>query len=256
MSVVDAKQLRAKVKEMYKSVAEQPHGTFHFEMGRELALRLGYPAAQLDRLPPEAIESFAGVGYHLGLAALSPGERVLDMGSGSGTDAFLASLAVSPGGQVIGIDMTEEQLGKARRLASAGGFAEVRFEKGYIEEVPVETGSVDVVISNGVINLCADKQAVLAEIARVLKPGGRMAISDIVTEKQLTEAIICDVNLWASCIGGAMQQDDYQKGIEDAGLKVSHLHENPQYSFISGSAQGATKTFGVKSVSILAIKVS
>jgi SAM-dependent methyltransferase len=239
---------------MYKSVAEQPQGTFHFEMGRELAQRLGYPAAQLDRLPVQAIESFAGVGYHLGLATLAPGERVLDMGSGSGTDAFLAWLGVSPGGQVIGIDMTDEQLAKARRLAADASFSGVRFEKAYIEEVPVETGSVDVVISNGVINLCADKHAVLTEIARVLRPGGRMAISDIVTEKQLTEAIVCDVNLWASCIGGAMQQDNYRQSIEDAGLKVGEWRENPQYGFISGSAQGATKTFGVKSVSILAIK--
>jgi arsenite methyltransferase len=254
MPVVDAEHLRARVKEMYRAVAEQPHGTFHFEMGRELALRLGYPAAQLGRVPSEAIESFAGVGYHLGLAALAPGERVLDMGSGSGMDAFLASLAVSPGGQVIGIDMTEEQLVKARRLAVCEGFPDMRFEKGYIEQAPVESASVDVVISNGVINLCADKQAVLTEIARVLKPGGRMAISDIVTENQLTEAIVCDVNLWASCIGGAAQQDAYRKTIEDAGLKVSQWQENPQYAFISSSAHGATKTFGVKSVSILALK--
>jgi len=254
MSVVDARQLRAKVKEMYKSVAEQPRGTFHFQMGRELAQRLGYPAAQLDRVPAQAIESFAGVGYHLGLAALTPGERVLDMGSGSGTDAFLAWLAISPGGQVTGIDMTDEQLAKARRLAADAGVAGVRFEKAYIEQVPVATGSVDVVISNGVINLCADKQAVLAEIARVLRPGGRMAISDIVSEKQLTEAIVCDVNLWASCIGGAMQQDNYRQSIEDAGLTVGEWRENPQYGFISGSAQGATKTFGVKSISILAVK--
>ena len=118
----------------------------------------------------------------------------------------------------------------------------------------MDTGSVDVVISNGVINLCADKRAVFAEIARVLRPGGRMAISDIVTEKQLTEAIVCDVNLWASCIGGARQQDDYRTGIEDAGLKVSEFQDNPQYGFLSGSAQGAAKTFGVKSVSILAVK--
>jgi 2-polyprenyl-3-methyl-5-hydroxy-6-metoxy-1,4-benzoquinol methylase len=166
----------------------------------------------------------------------------------------LASLAVCPGGQVIGIDMTDEQLAKARKLAAEAGFAGVRFEKAYIEQVPVASGSVDVVISNGVINLCADKQAVLTEIARVLKPGGRMAISDIVTGKQLTEAIVCDVNLWASCIGGAMQQDGYRTRIEDAGLKVGEWRENPQYGFISGSAQGATKTFEVKSVSILAVK--
>lgn len=256
MQPVDVDELRAKVKEMYKSVAEQPQGTFHFEMGRQIALRLGYPADQLDQVPSEALESFAGVGYHLGLAELSAGQRVLDLGSGSGMDAFVASLAVSPGGQVVGVDMTDEQLQKAQRLAASAGLSNVRFEKGYIEQVPLESGSVEVVISNGVINLCADKAAVFDEIARVLEPGGRMAISDIVTEEQLTEAIICDVNLWASCIGGAMQQDQYLKVIEDAGLKVEAVRENPQYTFISDSATGATRAFGVKSVSIRALRVS
>ena len=112
----------------------------------------------------------------------------------------------------------------------------------------------DLVISNGVINLCDDKMAVFREIARVLKPNGRMAISDIVTERQLTDAIVCDVNLWASCIGGAMQQDDYRHAIEGAGLELRTVQDNPQYHFISDSAQGATETFGVKSVSLLAIK--
>jgi len=254
MLAVDTELLRAKVKVMYKAVAEEPHGPFHFEMGRALALRLGYPAAQLDLVPPEAIESFAGVGYHLGLAALAPGDRVLDLGSGSGMDAFLAALAVSPDGRVAGIDMTDEQLAKARGLAARGGFRDTSFDKAYIEDLPVETSSVDVVISNGVINLCADKRAVFAEIGRVLSPGGRMAISDIVTEQQLTDAIVCDVNLWASCIGGAMQQDDYRTFIEDAGLKVGEFQDNAEYRFLSGSAQGAATTFGVKSVSILAVK--
>ena len=113
---------------------------------------------------------------------------------------------------------------------------------------------MDVVISNGVINLCDDKTAVFREIARMLKPGGRMAISDIVTERQLTEAIVCDVNLWASCIGGAMQQDDYRRAIEEAGLLLRTVQDNPQYQFISDSAQGATETFGVKSISVLATK--
>jgi SAM-dependent methyltransferase len=254
MNTVDVDQLRTKVKEMYEAVAQEPDGTFHFEMGRELALRLGYPADDLDRIPPEAIESFAGVGYHLGLAALAPGEQVLDLGSGSGTDAFVAALAVAASGAVTGVDMTDAQLGKARRLAERDGFPGVRFMKGYVESTPVETSSVDVVISNGVINLCADKASVFGEIARVLKPGGRMAISDIVTEKALTEAIVCDVNLWASCIGGARQQHDYQGDIEGAGLQVKELRDNPEYYFISDSAQGATETFGVKSVSVLAIK--
>jgi arsenite methyltransferase len=254
MAQVDVSELRDKVKAMYKAVAEEPHGRFHFEMGRDLARRLGYPAGELDRLPPEAIESFAGVGYHLGLAAITPGERVVDLGSGSGTDLFLAAHQAGPGGEVIGVDMTEEQLAKARRLAARDGYTTVRLERGYIEQAPVDDGSAEVVISNGVINLCDDKTAVFREIARILEPGGRTAISDIVTERQLTESIVCDASLWAACIGGAMQQDDYRRAIEDAGLIVRTVRENPQYHFISDSAQGATKTFGVKSISVLASK--
>jgi SAM-dependent methyltransferase len=245
MAQVDVSELRDKVKAMYKAVAEEPHGRFHFEMGRNLAQRLGYPAGELDRLPPEAVESFAGVGYHLGLAAITPGERVVDLGSGSGMDLFLAARQAGPGGEVIGVDMTDEQLAKARRLAARDGYPTVRLERGYIEQTPVGDSSADVVISNGVINLCDDKTAVFREIARILKPGGRTAISDIVTERQLAEAIVCDASLWAACIGGAMQQDDYRRAIEDAGLIVRTVRENPQYHFISDSAQGATRTFGV-----------
>jgi ubiquinone/menaquinone biosynthesis C-methylase UbiE len=251
---VNVDELRDKVKVMYRAVADQPDGTFHFEMGRQLAERLGYPADALDRVPPEAIESFAGVGYHLGLAEIGAGERVVDLGSGSGMDAFLAGNCAGESGTVVGVDMTEEQLTKARRLAERDAFAGLRFEKGYIEEAPVSADWADVVISNGVINLCVDKGAVFSEIARILRPGGRMAISDIVTERPLTEAIICDVNLWASCIGGAMQEHDYESVIKEAGLHVTRIQENPQYLFLSDSAQGATTTFGVKSVSILATK--
>jgi arsenite methyltransferase len=251
---VDVDELRDKVKIMYRAVAEAPQGDFHFEMGRILAQRLGYPAGELDAVPPEAIESFAGVGYHLGLAAIAAGEQVVDLGSGSGMDAFLAAQYAGAVGEVVGIDMTDEQLTKARRLAERDGHTNVRFEKGYIEEAPVVDGSVDVLISNGVINLCDNKAAVFREIARMLKPGGRMAISDIVTERQLTEAIVCDVNLWASCIGGAMQEDDYRRAIEEAGLELRTMQDNPQYHFISDSAQGATETFGVKSISVLATK--
>jgi arsenite methyltransferase len=256
MARVDVDELRDKVKVMYRAVAEAPQGEFHFEMGRVLAQRLGYPAGELDGVPPEAIESFAGVGYHLGLAAIAAGERVVDLGSGSGMDAFLAAQQAGAEGEVVGIDMTDEQLTKARRLAERDGYAGVRFEKGYIEETPVVDESVDVLTSNGVINLCDDKTAVFREIARMLKPGGRMAISDIVTERQLTEAIVCDVNLWASCIGGAMQEDNYRRAIDEAGLELRMVQDNPQYHFISDSAQGATETFGVKSVSVLATKPS
>jgi SAM-dependent methyltransferase len=254
MTRIDTDELRAKVKAMYKAVAETPDGEFHFEMGRALAERLGYPAADLDRVPQEAIESFAGVGYHLGLAAIVPGERVVDLGSGSGMDAFLAAAQAGTDGQVVGVDMTPEQLAKSGRLAERDGYSTVRFEQGYLEDAPVADGSADVVISNGVINLCDDKKVVFDEVARILAPGGRMAISDIVTERQLTDAIVCDVNLWASCIGGAMQQDDYRAAIEGAGLEIHAVQENPQYLFLSDSAQGATETFGVKSVSVLAVK--
>jgi ubiquinone/menaquinone biosynthesis C-methylase UbiE len=169
-------------------------------------------------------------------------------------DVFLAAQQAGPDGEVVGVDMTDEQLAKARRLAERDQHVTVRFEQGYIENAPIVDASVDVVISNGVINLCDDKTAVFREIARMLKPGGRMAISDIVTEQQLTEAIVCDVNLWASCIGGAMQQDDYRRAIEAAGLQLRTMQDNPQYHFISDSAQGATETFGVKSISVLATK--
>jgi ubiquinone/menaquinone biosynthesis C-methylase UbiE len=194
------------------------------------------------------------VGYHLGLAALSQGEDVVDLGSGSGMDAFTASLAVESTGTVVGIDMTDAQLDKARRLAARDGFSHVRFDAGYIEDVPLDSATVDVVISNGVINLCADKRAVFREVARVLRTGGRMAISDIVTDTALTDSIVCDVDLWAACIGGAAQRDDYLSCIEDAGLTIETWQENPQYGFLSDSAQSATTTFGVKSVSVLARK--
>jgi len=254
MQQVDVNELRDKVKGMYQAVADEPHGTFHFEMGRSLAERLGYEPQQLDAIPVEAIESFAGVGYHLGLAAIATGDHVVDFGSGAGMDAFLAARSARDAGRVTGVDMTEAQLNKARGLAARDGFETVAFERGYLEDAPVGESSGDVVISNGVINLCVDKEAVFREIARVLKPGGRMAISDIVTEKPLTDSIVCDVNLWASCIGGAMQQDDYHRAIESAGLALIKVQENPQYYFISDSAKGATETFGVKSVSVLATK--
>jgi arsenite methyltransferase len=254
MARVDVQELREKVQAMYQAVSEEPEGTFHFEMGRSLAERLGYPPAELDRVPTEAIESFAGVGYHLDLAHLAAGEQVVDLGSGSGMDAFLAARQVEPGGTVVGIDMTPAQLDKSRRLGERDGFSAVRFEQGYLEDPPAADASADVVVSNGVINLCDDKKAVFAEISRILRPGGRLAISDIVTERQLTEAIVCDVNLWASCIGGAMQQDDYRSAIEGVGLEIRERRENPQYLFLSDSAQGATETFGVKSISVLAVK--
>ena len=253
-SRVDAVALEQKVKAMYRDVALAPHGEFHFEMGRALAERLGYVASDLDRIPCEAIESFAGVGYYFDLAGLQPGETVVDLGSGSGMDSFVAALEVGHSGAVIGVDMTDEQLAKASRLRDAAGFTNVSYRKGYIESTGLQDGSCDAVISNGVINLAADKQEVFREVARVLRPGGRLALADIVTEVQLPEGITCNATLWAACIGGALQIGDYLAAIESAGLRVRRVKDNPQYRFISENAGDATRKYGVKSVSIQAVK--
>lgn len=251
---VDLDDLRTRVREMYQKVADEPTGEFHFEMGRPLAERLGYPPEELDQIPPASIESFAGVGYYFDLANLKSGETVLDLGSGSGMDSFLAALKVGSDGSVIGIDMTEEQLRKAENLASSAGFENLTFRKSLIESLDVEDGSIDVVISNGVINLCPDKKSVFSEISRVLRKGGRMAIADIVTEKELPENVTCDASLWAACIGGAAQEKSYRELVSDAGLRINAVREQPEYQFLSKSAQGATRQYGVKSICLEAEK--
>ncbi len=254
VTTVDRAALEAKVKNMYTDVATNPHGDFHFEMGRALAERLGYAPPDLDRVPQEAIDSFAGVGHFFHLADLTSGERVVDLGSGSGMDTFVASLKVGPDGRVIGIDMTDAQLGKAERLARSARFENVTYRKAYIEDTGLEAGAFDCVMSNGVINLAADKTRVFHEAARLLRSGGRLAIADIITEQPLPDGVVCNVDLWAACIGGAAQQDTYGAAIEAAGLRIERMEENPQYHFISDSARSATAKWGVKSVSILARK--
>ena len=249
---LDTTELEQRVKQMYDEVAREPHHDFHFETGRPLAERLGYPPDQLDRIPASAIDSFAGVGYFLDLAALAAGETVLDLGSGAGMDSFLAALAVGDAGQVVGVDMTDAQLTKARSLAVEAGVTNVDFRAGYIERPPVEDGTVDCVISNGVINLSPDKPAVFAAAARALRPGGRLALADIVTATRLPEGVTCDAALWAACIGGAMQRDDYRAAIETAGFTIETWRENPQYRFVSDRADNATTKYGVTSISLLA----
>ena len=251
---LDTVDLERRVKEMYREVAEEPFNEFHFETGRALAERLGYPTDQLDAIPAEAIDSFAGVGYYFDLARITPGETVVDLGSGSGMDSFLAARQTGNHGRVVGIEMTDAQLAKSRRLASEHGIANVDFIEAHIEQLPLAKAAADLVISNGVINLVPDKAAVFAEAARVLRPGGRLALADIVTSTQLPVGVTCDASLWAACIGGAMQRDDYRDAIEAAGFKLDDLQENDQYRFVSERAENATKKYGVRSVSLLAIK--
>jgi arsenite methyltransferase len=193
---VDAMVLREEVKHKYREVAVNPHGTFHFHTGRPLARRLGYDDAVVARMPDSAIEAFAGVGNPFSLGALEPGERVIDLGSGGGFDCFIAAEQVGTEGRVVGVDMTEEMLSRSRAAAAAMGLGQIEFRQGIIEDLPVENEWADVVISNGVINLCADKHRVFTEIMRVLKPGGRLQFADIATGKQVPDAAIRNIDLW------------------------------------------------------------
>ena len=194
--LVDVDTLRTQVRDKYRDVALDPHGAHHFHTGRPLAARLGYDQATVDSLPDRAVESFAGVGNPFSLRCVEPGERVVDVGSGAGFDSFIAATQTGPTGRVVGIDMTAEMLTKSRATAEQLDFAHVEFREGLAEDMPVATGWADVVISNGVINLCADKQAVFAEIFRVLRPGGVLQFADIANGRPVPIEAMRDVDLW------------------------------------------------------------
>ncbi len=193
---LDLTALRDAIQHEYDEVAACPMNGFHFHVGRVLAERLEYPAAQVAALPDAAVESFAGVGNPFALGALAPGDVVVDLGSGAGFDAILAAQQVGPTGRVIGIDMTPAMLSKASDTAATLGLDHLEFREGYIEALPVESASVDVVISNGVINLSPDKETVFAEAFRVLKPGGRLQIADIIVGREVPEDARNDISLW------------------------------------------------------------
>lgn len=193
---VEVDRLRLEVKLKYREVATRPEKGFHFHVGRSLAEMLDYPMDVVDALPPQVVESFAGVNNPFTMGALRPGQSVLDIGSGAGFDSLLAAQMVGPDGHVVGVDITPEMREKACANAALMELRNVDFKDGLAERLPLPDASVDVVISNGVINLCPDKLAIYGEVARVLKPGGRLQIADVVVQKPLPEEAVADIDLW------------------------------------------------------------
>jgi len=194
---VDRGELRRQIRAKYTEVALEPEKGFHFHTGRPLAAMLGYEDVDVDSLPPSTIESFAGTGNPFSMGRLAEGEVVLDIGCGAGFDTLQAARQVGPRGRVIAVDMTDAMLDKTRAGAAALGLDDVEVRHGFAEDLPVASESVDVVISNGVINLCPDKSAVMREVHRVLRPGGRFQIADIVVHKEVPQDAKDDIDLWS-----------------------------------------------------------
>lgn len=244
------------VRAMYTDVAARPEQTFHFPTGRSACEHVGYPAAELDRIVPSALESFAGVGYPFAAAAVREGDTVLDIGCGSGTDLLLAALLTGPTGRAIGLDMTAAMRRKCRDNAARMELGNVEVIDGNAERIPLPDASVDVVTSNGVINLVPDKRAVIGEIERVLRPGGRVQIADIVVGDLPSDACRAQPQLWAECIVGATTEADYLDMFRDAGFEdVARLHELDYFvASTSASTRRTAAGFGARSIVLRAAK--
>jgi len=215
---VDPEALRASVREKYREVATHPDGAFHFYTGRPLAARLGYPPSLVDGLPDRAVESFAGVANPFSLRPLGRGDRVVEVGSGGGFDAIVAGRLVGPDGRVVGVDMTPEMLAKSRETVRLLGLDQVEIREGIAEDLPVDDGWADVVTSNGVLNLVADKAGAFAQIFRVLRPGGRVQFADIAVGRPVPAEAVGDVDLWTDCIAGGLSVDGWRQVLGDAGF--------------------------------------
>lgn len=217
-AAVDPEKLRAEVRDKYGEVATHPDGQFHFHTGRPLAERLGYPDDILSDLPDEAIASFAGVDNPFAAGPIPEGSKIVDLGSGAGFDCLVASRMVGPTGQVIGVDMTQAMLDRARRLVEQLGLTNVEYREGILEDMPIEDGWADVIISNGVLNLVADKERVFSEASRVLRPGGVLQVADIAVGEHVPDEARCNIDLWTDCIAGARSIDEWCELITSAGF--------------------------------------
>lgn len=232
------------VQGMYSEVATCPHKVFHFPTGREACLFVGYPKDQLDAVPATSVESFAGVGYPFRVGGIQPGSRVLDIGSGSGTDLLIASLLTGPTGRAFGLDMTPAMIKKARANAEKMRAGNVEILEGNAEEIPLPDASVDVVTSNGVLNLVPDKPRCFAEIFRVLRPGGSIQISDIVLGKPIKPESRNNPQLWAECIVGAVLEEEYLELFRKAGFRNVEAVDHVDY--FSKSAEAETREVAEK----------
>jgi SAM-dependent methyltransferase len=238
------------VMRMYTDVATKPEHVFHFPTGRRACEFVGYPSGQLDALPESAVESFAGVGYPFAAAVIRQGDTVLDLGAGSGTDTLVASRLVGPTGRVIGLDMTEAMRQKLRQNVALAGAANVEVLAGNAETIPLPDSSVDVVTTNGVLNLVPDKVRAIREIARVLRPGGRLQLADIVVETLPSAACRSHPELWAECVVGATKADSYFTAFTEAGLV--DMEELNRLDYFAGSSSAETRkvagSFGAHSI--------
>lgn len=246
-------QLRQAVRDQYAAVAADPTQPFHFSTGRELARMLGYEDALLAGIPAGAIESFAGVGNPFQIAPLSAGEVVVDIGSGAGMDALIAARMVAPGGRVIGIDTTPQMVEKAIRNARQAGAANAEFLEGRAESAPLPDESADVVISNGVLNLCLDKHAAFAEAYRILRPGGRLQIADVLLDKPVPASQRDLIYLWTECVAGGLPRTEYLHIVRTAGFRgVEIVGEFDTFSGAEGEAAAAR--YGARGFNLRAFK--
>lgn len=250
-AAIDVEGLRASIRAEYAAVASEPDRGFHFHTGYRLAAILGYPQDWIEALPGGAVVSMAGTGNPFALGEIRSGDHVLDCGSGAGTDAILAGRLVGPRGMVIGVDMTPEMLQKARSNATEAGLTNVEFRQGFLEHLPVETAWADVVISNGVLNLVPDKAAALAEIHRVLRPGGRLQAADIVLTRSVPGTAKQDVSLWTGCIAGGLLEGELRDLLASAGF--TDIEVMPGGDVFAGAPQHSSAAdFGTRGVGILA----
>lgn len=240
------------VKEMYTAVATSPRQRFHFPVGRQACRAVGYPESLLEGLPEEALESFAGVGYPFRAAAIRPGDTVLDVGAGSGTDALIAARLAGPQGKVYALDTTPAMSAKLRTLVSRLGVSNLEVLEGDAESIPLADASVDVVTSNGMLNLVPDKLKAVREIRRVLRPGGRAQIADIVIRRPVTPDCATDPKLWAECVVGATVDEDYLALFRDAGFDGVKVLRDFDYFAHSPSAhtREIAQRFGARAVEI------